>query len=425
MKKFFVLIMFLMLTVKSAESLPERYDLRDYGRITSVKNQGKLAACGTFASLGAMESNYLTQGLGKATDLSEMHLVYYGYGHSGTMTEKSFTPTYSSETFATVAFCARLAGPALEQNMKYSDKLKSVGRSAAKKLPEDYKRPMRLREAYFLSSYDPYDAIDIDTRKKLIMKHGAIVVGYYSDIKKYHRTENYYTYFNNSQRRTHEVLLAGWDDNFSRDNFNPKPKNNGAWLVKNSWGTDWGDKGYFWMSYEQMLYGGTAFIVEKDNPKLKHYGYDDLGYCNTLKCTWGANIFKIEGKSESLKEAAFYTTHNDTACEISVYDLGDSSPASPVSGKLISGVKYTAEIAGYHTVNLPEVIPMKEGQFFSIILNVNRGTIPVEAKRNRHSENAVANKGESYFSENGTSWEDGITIIGGSNACIKAFTITK
>ena len=36
----------------------------------------------------------------------------------------------------------------------------------------------------------------------------------------------------------HAVCIIGWDDNYSKDNFNTnyKPKNNGAWIVKNSWG---------------------------------------------------------------------------------------------------------------------------------------------------------------------------------------------
>ena len=50
----------------------------------------------------------------------------------------------------------------------------------------------------------------------------------------------------------HAILIVGWDDNYSRDNFrdNNKPKNDGAWLVKNSWGNYNDEGGYFWISYE-------------------------------------------------------------------------------------------------------------------------------------------------------------------------------
>ena len=51
--------------------------------------------------------------------------------------------------------------------------------------------------------------------------------------------------------------------------------------------------------------------------------------------------------------------------------------------------------------------------------------MPVETKRDKHSENAVVHEHESYFSRDGIKWTDGINISGGSNACIKAFTIIK
>lgn len=432
MRKFLLLIFIAVLpfiAACEADTLPSRYDLRDYGRITGVKDQGKLSVCGVFAAYGAMESNYLTQGLksaGKIPDFSEMHAIYYGYGYSGVKPEQNFTPKFWFERFSTTALCAKLSFPALEKDMKYTDKIKQVPKSAAKKSPEDYKIPVRLRDAYFLS-FIGTDNINAETQKKLIIEHGAIMAGYYSDDRKYHRAGKYYTYFYDKykNRTTHEVLLAGWDDDFSRDNFNPKPSKNGAWLVKNSWGTEWGNKGYFWMSYEQPLYGGTAFILEEFNPDMRHYGYDDLGFCQTVACSWGANVFRIREDNEVLKETAFYTAKNNTDYEIFVYDSGFESGDNPVSGLLIAKCKGNIELAGYHTVKLPEEIAMKKGQYFSVVLKTSRKIMPVETKRNRHSENAVVHEHESYFSNDGIKWTDGINISGGSNACIKAFTIKK
>ncbi|MBQ9419770.1 MAG: hypothetical protein IJU31_05265, partial [Synergistaceae bacterium] len=279
-----------------AESFPARYDLRDYGRITSVKNQGIPGPCWAFASIAAMESNYLTQKLntdGKTPDLSEMQLAFFCYMHPNracAFTSKKSVGTLGLEgnAFMPVAFMSRLSGPINDNLLRYSTNMGYLERRALlKKLPESFKRSMRLREAFFLpGNIDP----GIEARKDLITNYGAIVISMYSDPMRYHTKGKFYTYFNNDHGSevNHIVALAGWDDNFSRENFSPKPKRNGAWLVKNSWGPARGSNGgYFWLSYEQNTFGGTAFIVEKNNTKLKHYGYDDLGWCSTKGYSWG------------------------------------------------------------------------------------------------------------------------------------------
>ena len=50
--------------------MPARYDLRDLGQVTPVKNQGKGGNCWAFAALGALESAIL-KASGDYLDLSE------------------------------------------------------------------------------------------------------------------------------------------------------------------------------------------------------------------------------------------------------------------------------------------------------------------------------------------------------------------
>ncbi|MBQ9389606.1 MAG: hypothetical protein IJU07_05470, partial [Synergistaceae bacterium] len=78
MKKVFAIFLTFLL-MSEAEALPSRYDLRELGRITPVKHQGIPGPCWSFAALGAMESNWLTQGLGKTHDLSELQTAFYAY----------------------------------------------------------------------------------------------------------------------------------------------------------------------------------------------------------------------------------------------------------------------------------------------------------------------------------------------------------
>ena len=418
--------------VSEGYALPARYDLRDYGRISSVKNQGLPGPCWAFAALGAMESNYLTQNLGsggKTPDLSEMQLAFYTYKDPDK--KRCFTPLYSSGTlslegsaFRAIAFLLRLSGPTEEKALRYNTQLSDSDKKAlAKKSPESFRRVMRLRDAYFLAGNQ---TLNDTAKKELIMQHGAIYISIYSDPMKYHIRNGHYTYYNpeHGKDTDHDVLLAGWDDDFPAENFSPQPSRNGAWLVKNSWGTMRGNEGgYFWMSYEQHTYGGTAFIVEKANPRMQHYGYDDLGFCKSVNYSWGANIFRSQNKRESLREAAFYAPGNNLGYEVYVYDLGYAIPESPVSGNLVSSAKGSVKFAGYYTVTLPESVRLQEGQYFSVVLKFSGGYMPVESKLAKYSENAEVNERESWFSRDGKNWIDGFSIK--SNACVKAYTLTR
>lgn len=431
LRKIFAAIAFMIIFTGRAYSLPSKYDLRDHGRITDIKHQGIPGPCWAFAALGAMESNYLTQGLntdGKMPDLSEMQLAFYTYRNP--RKERNFTSEIKTGTlalegnsFKAAAFLMRLSGPTGERELKYTTQITdSQRKSLSKKEPETFRRAMRLRNVNCLSNSEVYNS----TRKELIMNHGAITISFYSEPSKYHVKGKYYTYFNNSHghETNHDVLIAGWDDNFSRDNFSPRPKSNGAWLIKNSWGEMRGNNnGYFWLSYEQYITGGAAFIVERNNRRLKHYGHDDLGFCSVLGYEWGASIFCIEGKKESLREAAFFTPDDKTGYELYVYDLGFNSPSSPVNGRIIANIKGEIKFAGYHTITLPEEFTMNHGNYFSVVLKLTKKLMPVETKIKNYSENAVVNERESYFSHDGLNWTDGKNF--NANACIKAYTILK
>lgn len=62
----------------------------------------------------------------------------------------------------------------------------------------------------------------------------------------------------------HSVAIIGWDDNYSRENFPEeiRPSSNGAYLIQNSWGEDWGDRGTFWVSYEDLYVEMSILCVD-------------------------------------------------------------------------------------------------------------------------------------------------------------------
>lgn len=423
-----IIALSLLLAVSRAEALPSKYDLRELGRVTPVKNQGIPGPCWAFAALGAMESNYLTK-YGTTLDLSELHLAYYLYKDK--TASKSFTPTKKSGTLSlegnatkAAGFLMRLSGPVSEKDLPYTTQISdALRKTLSTREPESYKLSIRLRDVYFLAGDK---TLNDSAKKELIMNHGAIVVSLYSDVQKYHSINKHYTYYNSSHgtKTNHDLLVIGWDDDFSRDNFSPKPKNNGAWLAKNSWGTSRGiEGGYVWISYEQFLRGGTAFITEKANRRMKCYSYDDLGVCSLINYSWGANIFRIKDRKETLTEASFYTPDNNMRYDLYVYSLGTNPPMYPISGELVSRVSGFIEYAGYHTIDIPDEVTLASGEYFSVVVKLSGKSFPIETRRNNYSMNAVVHERESWFSHDGKTWTDGKMLSG--NACIKAYTLTK
>jgi C1A family cysteine protease len=104
----------------------------------------------------------------------------------------------------------------------------------------------------------------------------------------------------------HAVTVVGWDDSFPVSAFREghQPPEPGAWIVKNSWGTDWGADGYFWLSYyDQSLCGIESFeyVLDDENRQMGHLsllGYDNMPasiISSTLfeQPVYAANIFTV------------------------------------------------------------------------------------------------------------------------------------
>ena len=137
----------------------------------------------------------------------------------------------------------------------------------------------------------------------------------------------------------HQIAIVGWDDTISKNNFKNGStlSEDGAWIVRNSWGTGWGgtnsdDKGYCYMSYHQPLTDGAAFIVENIPSNLNLYQHDPLGFCDTYgidsTTMYVANAFKVRSTGEVLEGIPFYTTEAGATIEWSVYNNGTTKPTA-------------------------------------------------------------------------------------------------
>lgn len=425
-----------------AAKIPATYDMRNTGRLTPVRNQDAYRTCWSHAAMAACESNYLIRskkgnfsgslGDAKTLNLSEMYLAWFTYANPDT--SKTFTVINDNgilnqggnETKST-AILTRI-GIVQESSMPYGE---SVSKSSK---PGNYTRVLRVKEATFsapsLSSGEQDKII-----KQLVMDKGAVLISYYEE-SKYHNNRTHAYYSSGRSTTNHMVVIVGWNDNYPRNNFGiDKPKRNGAWLVRNSWGSNWGAGGYFWLSYEQYRHSGTAYTVEPVKEKLNHYGYDDLGWLCSVnvhakRTGWAANVFQVKNSNEILREVGFYTTDNGTKYSVSVYSYGKSQPseANLTADEPVATKSGTMDMAGYHTIKIDDV-PLKHGDYFAIVLKVytplHDYPIAVEKYYKNYADNVVVNSGESYFSSDGKKWTDGKNFNGGSNACIKAFTVCK
>ena len=430
-------------------ALESAYNTDRSKNTTSAKDQGSYGTCWAHAAMAGCESNALARGLG-TFDLSELHLAWFTYkGEAG----KIFSSTdgrilRGGNADKAVAFMSRMAGPTLEANLPYSSAISETSVNGVKDSPEDPQYPLalRLREAYELGDVTPANRANV---KALIKEHGAVHASFYcdqttttsgiDDARGYFAgTGDKFCYYKDTNSDSnHAVVLVGWDDTFSKEDFGQdRPTADGAWLVKNSWGDDWGNEGYFYMSYEQKISGATVYIVEAaPSSALKKYEHDILGKINRTgygsysNVAWAANVFRAEG-DEILKEIGFHTTGEDVAWEISVYDLGTEEPTSPVpTSEPLDKATGTSPYAGYHTVAMSAGARLTEGHWFSVVVKftdpdeVDKSfPIPTEERVTFRNGDLYADPiidGKSWISPDGTNWNKMID----SDVCIKAFTM--
>ena len=395
------------------ETLPEYYNLADDGFLTPVKNQQNSGNCWAFAQLAALESCILKSS-GESLDLSEENMKnliakFSDYGWNVYTNEGGLDQMG-------LGYLTSWLGPVLEENDEFDDF--SV-------LSPVLDSIMHVQDVIFLKRNN---ALDNNAIKEAILKYGGVATGifYESENLKY-STAGYY--YGGKELANHAVTIIGWNDTYSSNNFLKKPAGDGAWIVKNSWGKSWGDKGYCYVSYYDTKlaeigkdFYSYTFILDDKEKFNKNYQYDIAGmtdFFNTGKTSvWYQNIFRSEGY-ETLK--AFSTYFNTTTdYEAYVY----------VNNELKS-VQVGTSPGGYHTIKFTPYVNLMPEDEFKISIKIKSpisASFPV-------SEGLITNKkiytpNISFFSYDGKKWYDlsnythnyGTHTYTSQVACIKAFT---
>ena len=204
---------------------PSRYDLRQMGRITSVKDQGSYPTCWIFAAFCSLESCLLPE----EADFSEWHMaISHGF---------DYKIDDAGNSYMTTAYLVRWSGPINESELPYG----SIWTPAPA-----YPLAKHVQQVIFLPERE--GPLDNNTIKYFVMNYGPVDFAYFWEFESFNeRTHAMYTPGNGGQN--HRLAIVGWDDNYPATQFSFTPPGNGAFIARNSWGTSWGELGYCYISY--------------------------------------------------------------------------------------------------------------------------------------------------------------------------------
>jgi C1A family cysteine protease len=443
MKKISILSGFLFIGFFTYSQLPSTFDLRDYNGnnfVTTVKNQ-QGGTCWTHGTMASMEGNlYMTGNWSAAGEtgepaLAEYHLDWWN-GYNDYFNADLDPPLNNGQ------------GLEVHQGGDYrvSTAYISRGDGAVRDIDgQSYSSP----PSFFEPSYHKYypmhvewytlgeDFENMNLIKTKVMEEGVMATCMCYSSSFINGEYEHYQPASSYQEPNHSVSIIGWDD----DRVVQGAPGNGAWLVKNSWGTSWGNGGYFWISYydkhacQNPEMGAVSFQEVVAMPYDKVYYHDYHGWRDTLTTAdYAFNKF-IADANGSISAVSFFTAGDNVDYTFTLFDDFDGNE---LSNELYSS-SGTIEFSGLHTLSLDSPVELSNGEDFYVALQLSHGGIPYDRTSDvpvllgggsKTIVTSASNPDESYYWSDTKGWEDfyyyddpsGFQNSG--NFCIKALTQT-
>jgi C1A family cysteine protease len=383
---------------------PSYYDLRNENKVTPFVKSQLGYSCWFHAVYNSLES-YLMPGEVRNFD-AEILDDYQNHG---------FTQPLGGDYLMATACLTRWSGPTEDPSEGYTYWRTGTPGSVQKHVQQVVYLPERS------------GPLDNNTIKWFLMNYGAIYASLrFDSIYHNYATDSYY--YNGDKVTNHGFAVVGWDDRFDRNRFSRTPPGDGAFIGRMAWGENFGEDGYFYVSYYDTVFSGDAAFNNAED--ARNYGtiyqYDPLGAVISvgLRSTvyWGANIFTAVN-DQPLEAVSFYTTDVNTIVKIRIFK---DTAGSPIDGLPAASKTAAFTYPGYYTVKLDEVVPLTPGERFAVVIRFENQAfkfpVAIEKPIENYSHKADANPGESFVSADGSTWQDLTVAHPGSNVCIKAFT---
>ena len=398
-------------------SLPTSFDLRnDAGKnyvAEVIEDQQATGTCWAHSGLDAVESNLIKKGLvdRNTINLSEAHLAWFcrvkgsnpqdilaneGYDEFDKFDGKVSSFYGGSTLYITSSLAAGIgavneaelrdltdynSANLLMKNNKDLAADSSAFYDQLDNIEEKYGQ-LKYQSDYILTDVTRYninvwkedgtaDLSRPNALKAALMEKGAIKVSLTLNQATSGTYGKYSCYYNKKDTKTnHAVLLVGWDDGFSKNNFKDTPPGDGAWLLKNSWGSDFSDNGYFYVSYydtsiqaadsieatRRSDYGDTIYQYYHISSGFTYY------YTNGIA---GQVIYKAEDNNPlTAVGIEFWNPNIEYTIEIKT----GVTPGQPSSGQVVeSSVTSGTQVAsGYHVIKLANDVAVKKGEYYSV-----------------------------------------------------------
>ena len=398
---------------------PGTYNANEERFVTDVKNQRNTSLCWAFSLASNLETSLLTREQ-KYYDLSEEQLAYFWANRVndplGNTPNDKITRTqsdYHGTGNGRVAsfFLSTWSGMTTEEKVPFQSSAVTWPDSLA------YDTSAYMEDAIF-SQYT------VDRTKQLLMEYNSVsAMIYMLDNYYYPDTASYSC--PQSGLVNHAVTIVGWDDTYSKENFPSASgvKNDGAWIVKNSYGSNWGDHGYFYLSYEDASITNLVCNTATTKPDYpNNYFYDGAAAgtftfpSNTINNGYYvSNIFKAtagNGKDEELGEIVTAVPQDNTDFQIQVYtDLKNTSDPTSGTPAYAEPVDYTQPLAGIHTIHLNTPVKIPQGTFYSVVIRIPDGSNKFYVEKTTTSTSwftatAGIDPDQSFFSTSGKKWYD-------------------